>query len=422
MKIIDKICFFTGSSANQTKDKRGRGVYNNTVTAKEGRRVMDEKKREFAAGEIPPENMTEALVSLENLARNVRLIRQRIGEKRRIMGIVKANAYGHNVHRVAETLEKSGIEDFGVANIHEAIELKKGGTLKKPTTILAFSSPLPSQIPFFLHHSIEMTICDSLTIHAAEDIAAAENKTIAVQLKVDTGMGRLGAPPRVAMELLRQIESSPHLELTGIYTHFADSATAGGFTQKQLDAFTTLTAEYEHASSKKVCKHAANSGAILSAPQSWLDMVRPGILLYGYHPAKNTSCRLDVKPVMQFEAKIIFVKKVPAGTTISYNRTWTAPEACSIATIAAGYADGYARALSGRATIMINGNAYPQVGTVTMDQIMVDLGTRHNVKTGDKAILFGWEGDGADTLAELAGTISYETLCSVSSRVKRIFL
>ena len=383
---------------------------------------MDENNREFTVEEIPPENMTEALVSLENLAWNARLIARRVGEGRRIMGIVKANAYGHNVHRVAETLEQSGINDFGVANIHEAVELKKSGALKKRASILAFSSPLLSQIPFFLHHGIEMTLCDSQTLHAAEEIAAAENKTLARQVKVDTGMGRLGVHPSVAMELLQQIDRSLHLELTGIYTHFADSATAEGFTQEQLNAFTTLTAEYEHASMKKVCKHAANSGAILTEPNSWLDMVRPGILLYGYHPANNTPCRLDVKPVMQFEAKVIFVKTVSAGTTISYNRTWTAPEACSIATIAAGYADGYARALSGRATVMINGNAYPQVGIITMDQIMVNLGTTHNVKTGDKAVLFGWEGVGAECLADLTGTISYETLCSVSSRVKRIFL
>ncbi len=383
---------------------------------------MDENNREFAAGEILPENMTEALVSLENLAWNARIIARRVGEGKRIMGIVKANAYGHNVHRVAETLEKSGISDFGVANIDEAIELKKCGALKKRASILAFSSPLPSQIPFFLHHGIEMTLCDSLTLRAAEEIAAAENTTLSVQVKVDTGMGRLGVNPSVAMELLRQIDRSPHLELRGIYTHFADSATAEGFTQEQLNAFTTLTAEYEHASSRTVCKHAANSGAIMTSPHSWLDMVRPGILLYGYHPAKNTPCRLDVKPVMQVEAKVIFIKTVPAGTTISYNRTWTAPETCTIATIAAGYADGYARALSGRATVMINGNAYPQVGTVTMDQIMVNLGTAHQVNIGDKAVLFGWEGVGAEYLADLTGTISYEILCSVSSRVKRIFL
>jgi alanine racemase len=383
---------------------------------------MDEKEHGFSAGEFPAENMTEALVSIENLTWNTRLIRQRVGRTSRIMCVVKANAYGHNVHKVAEALERSGIEDFGVANIHEAIELKTGGALKKKATILAFASPLPSHIAYFLNYDIDMTICDRLTLHAAEEIAAAQNKTLSVQVKVDTGMGRLGPHPSDAMELLRQIDCSPHIKLKGIYTHFADSSTPEGFTKKQLELFKKLTAEYEHASARTVCKHAANSGAILSAPESWLDLVRPGILLYGYHPAKTSLVRLDVKPVMQFEAKVIFIKTVEAGTSISYNRTWTARELRSIATIAAGYADGYARSLSGRATVMINGKTYPQVGTVTMDQIMIDLGTAHNVKTGDTAILFGWNGPSADELAEISGTISYETLCSVSSRVKRIFV
>ena len=383
---------------------------------------MDEKIAGFSTDEFPVEYMTEAVISMEHLTLNARQIRKRICGKARIMGIVKANAYGHNVHKVAAALETSGIRDFGVANIHEAIELKTGGSLKNPATILAFSSPLPSHIEFFVKHGIDMTLCDSVTLHAAREIAAAHNKTLAIQVKVDTGMGRLGTFPAMAMELFREIDRSPLLELTGIYTHFADSATSAGYTFQQLTAFKTLTAEYEHASGRTVCKHAANSGAILSTKESWLDMVRPGILLYGYHPAKDTPHRLDIKPVMQFESKVIFIKPVTAGATVSYNRTWTAPEARFIATIAAGYADGYARALSSRASVMINGKSYPQVGTVTMDQIMVDLGTEHDVKKGDKAILFGWEGLSAEDIADIAGTISYETLCSISSRVKRIFL
>ncbi len=383
---------------------------------------MDENKAGFSTRETSVENMTEARISLEHLVWNTRLIRERINGKARIMGIVKANGYGHNVHKVAEALEVSGVRDFGVANIQEALELRTGGALKKSATILAFSSPLPSYIELFLKYGIDMTLCDRETLHASREIAAAHNKTLAVQVKVDTGMGRLGSLPAMTMELLREIDQSPFLKLAGIYTHFAESATPGGFTHQQLAVFKTLTAEYEHASGTTVCKHAANSGAILSNEDSWLDMVRPGILLYGYHPAKNTLSRLDVKPVMQFESKVIFIKPVTAGTTVSYNRTWTAPEARFVATIAAGYADGYSRALSGRATVMINGKTYPQIGTVTMDQIMVDLGTTHDVKKGDKVILFGWEGLSAEDIADIAGTISYETLCSVSSRVKRIFV
>ena len=383
---------------------------------------MDNPKSGLSARETPPENMTEALISLENLSANARLIRERIAGKARIMGIVKANAYGHNVHRIAEALEASGIEDFGVANIHEAIELKTGGALKNPARILAFASPLPSHIEFFLKFGIEMTVCDAVTLQAAKEIAASQNKTLRVQVKVDTGMGRLGISPSTAMEMLREIDQSPYIELSGIYTHFAESSSENGFTEKQLTAFKALTAEYEHESGRTVCKHAANSGAILSHPDSWLDMVRPGILLYGYHPAKKTPCRLDVKPVMQFEAKVIFIKTVSAGTTVSYNRTWSAPGPRHIATIAAGYADGYYRALSNKASVSINGKAYQQIGTVTMDQIMVDLGTQHNVTIGDKAVLFGWNGPSAEEIADIAGTISYETLCAVSSRVKRIFV
>ena len=383
---------------------------------------MYKQKMGSSSREVPLETMTEALISLEHLTRNARLIREKLAGRARIMGIVKANAYGHNVHRVAEALESCGIEDFGVANIHEAIELKTGGALKQPARILAFSSPLLSHIDYFVKYGIDMTLCDSITLHAANEVAASHNKTLAVQVKVDTGMGRLGISPSTAMEMLREIDQSPYLELKGIYTHFADSTSSDGFTEKQLSIFKTLTMEYEHASGRTVCKHAANSGAILSQPDSWFDMVRPGILLYGYHPAKNTPCRLEVKPVMQFEAKVIFIKPVTAGTTVSYNRTWSAPGQRYIATIAVGYADGYFRALSGRATVMINGKTYQQVGTVTMDQIMVDLGTQHDVKTGDMATLFGWDGSSAEELAEIAGTISYETLCSVSSRVKRIFV
>ena len=383
---------------------------------------MDYNEQLFQEGAADAEPMTQALVSLGNLRHNVRSIRERIGEKPGIMGIVKANAYGHSALQVSASLESLGIRDFGVANIHEAVELRTGGSLKKAPSILAFSSPLPSQFEQYLRHDIDMTVCDAGTIETAEAVAASHGKTMNVQLKVDTGMGRLGVSPGDAMELLRKIDSFPHLELKGIYTHFAESSEPEGFTAKQLSLFTGLASEYEHTASRKIRKNAGNSGSILTMPDSWLDMVRPGILLYGYHPSDNTAVRLDVRPVMQVESKVIFIKDVPAGTTVSYNRTWAAPGPRRIATIAAGYADGYFRALSGKATVTINGKSFPQVGTVTMDQIMVDLGDDRGIEKGDRAVLFGWDGPSADTVAGIAGTISYEILCSVSSRVKRVFM
>jgi alanine racemase len=383
---------------------------------------MENRDPGTASDAILAETMAEAIISLENLRSNARLILGRLGGRARVMGIVKANAYGHDARKVSAALESLGITDFGVANIHEAIGLKTARVLNPASSILSFSSPLISQIESYLLHGIDMTLCDIETMEAAEAIAAAGSGTLGVQVKVDTGMGRLGISPSEAMELLRRIDKSPSLRLKGIYTHFAESSIPGGYTAAQLSSFRALTSEYEHASSKTVCKHAANSGAILSSHESWLDMVRPGILLYGYHPCENTPSKLDVRPVMQVEARVIFIKEVEKGTTVSYNRTWAAPGPRRIATIAAGYADGYFRTLSNRSTVMIRGTSFRQVGTVTMDQIMVDLGDDTEVKKGDRAVLFGWQGPSADTIAGIAGTISYEILCSVSSRVKRIFI
>ncbi|WP_157858111.1 alanine racemase [Pelodictyon luteolum] len=361
--------------------------------------------------------MAEALIRLQHLQENARLIRKKAGVP--LMAVVKANAYGHGARETARALLAEGIGHFGVANIHEAIELRTCGSLKRPAAILSFSSPLPSQIPSYLEHGIEMTVCDPATLRAAEAVASGAGATIGVHLKVDTGMGRLGLSPAEAKQVLQELPRCPHIELRGIYTHFADSSFDRAFTRKQLEAFRAFTGEYEHASGRRVLKHAANSGAILSEPDATFDMVRPGILLYGCHPSNDAHLRLDVKPVMQVEARVVFLKTVTAGTTISYNRTWKAAGPRIIATIAAGYADGYHRSLSGKATVSINAITYPQVGTITMDQIMVDLGTESDVRVGDRAVLFGWDGMRAEELASRAGTISYELLTSVSARVLR---
>jgi alanine racemase len=371
---------------------------------------------------IPDEHLSEALISLGNLRHNLECIRELTGKTCRIMGIVKANAYGHGAPEVTAALESAGVRDFGVANIHEAIELRERHRLRDDSRILAFAAALPQQIELYLRHCVEMTICDRASVDAASAVASASCGRLRVQLKVDTGMGRLGVSPEEASSLLEAIERAPNLELVGIYTHFAESHEPDGFTAVQLERFLKVTGEYEKKSGNRVLKHAANSGAIVSKPEAHLDMVRPGILLYGCHPVDSRPTRLPVRPVMQFQARVIFIKEVAAGTTISYNRTWTAPVARRIATVSAGYADGFHRTLSNRAKILIGGRLYPQVGTVTMDQIMVDLGDDRSVKPGDTAVLYGWDGPSAGDQALAAGTISYELLCSVSRRVRRVFV
>ena len=367
-------------------------------------------------------NLSEALISLGNLRHNLACIRAITGPECRVMGIVKANAYGHGAAQVTATLEAEGVRDFGVANIHEAIELRQEHRMQPDSRLLAFASPLVDHIALYLRHGVEMTVCDHETVRAAEAIAAANGGKLRIQLKVDTGMGRLGVTPEEAAGLLELIEASPNLELAGIYTHFAQSDKPEGFTARQRERFLAVTGAYEERTGKTVTKHAANSGAIVSMPDARFDMVRPGILLYGCHPVDAAPSPVPVRPVMQFQARVIFVKALPAGASVSYNRTWSAPEPTRIATIAAGYADGFHRTLSNRTRICIGGKIFPQVGTVTMDQTMVNLGNDASVKLGDTAVLFGWSGPTAGEQAIAAGTISYELLCSVSRRVKRIFV
>jgi len=371
------------------------------------------------AGAGPEEHLAEALVSIGNLAHNYRCVRQRVGDACRVMGIVKANAYGHGAKHVSKALEGLGVRDFGVANIEEAIRLRSCGGISGDSAVLAFCPPLPSHVPLFLRHDVEATICDFETLQNAAAIAEAGNKQLRVHVKVDTGMGRLGTAPAHAFQLLRAVEESPSLLLSGVYTHFAQSTLEDTFTQGQLDSFKRVCAEFEHHAGRRVCKHAANSGAILGRTDSFLDMVRPGIMLYGYPPDEHSPCADDLRPVMQLQARVIFVKEVSAGTTVSYNRTWKAPSKRLVATISAGYADGYHRVLSNRATVTIGNRRYPQAGIVTMDQIMVDLGDDSEVRAGDLAVLFGWDGPSAADLAKEAGTISYELLCAVSPRVVR---
>lgn len=367
-------------------------------------------------------HLAEALISLGNLRHNLACLRDLAGPKCRVMGIVKADAYGHGAAEVTATLEAEGIRNFGVANIHEAIELKESHAMQPDSRILAFASPLAAHIPHYLEHGVEMTVCDHETVRAAEAKAAASGRRLRVQAKIDTGMGRLGVTPEEAAALLELIDRCPNLDLVGIYTHFAEGHKAGGFTARQLEQFLDVTGGYEQRTGRTVLKHAANSGALVSIPESRLDIVRPGILLYGCHPLDATPADVPVKPVMQFQCKVMFVKEVTAGTSISYSRTWSAPERTRIATLAAGYADGIPRKLSNRAMIAIGGRSLNQVGTVTMDQTMVDLGSDSKVGVGDTAVLFGWNGPTAGEQAIAAETISYELLCSVSKRVRCVFV
>ncbi len=365
----------------------------------------------------PP--LSEALISLGNLRHNVREVQKLVGKSRRIMAIVKANAYSHGIDLIAPALVEEGISDFGVANINEAVHLRK--LLEDfPAQILAFASPLLSQIELYIKHDISLCLGDFETLRLAEALAQKFGKPIDVHLKIDTGMGRLGVLPKEALLLAHAVERSEHLNLKAVFTHFASSDSDKAFTQKQLSTYTALVSELEHSLGRSVLKHTANSGAVITEKNAYLDMVRPGILLYGYTPRTGLKSPLSLKPVMQLQAKVVFIKTVERGTSISYGRKWIARKRSRIATIAIGYYDGYHRNLSNKAKVLINGKFFEQVGAVTMDAIMVNLGNDTSVQVGDAAVLFGWnENCGANVLTDKEGTIVYELLCSVSPRVHR---
>jgi alanine racemase len=365
----------------------------------------------------PP--LSEALISLGNLRHNIRQVRHLVGKERRIMAIVKANAYSHGIDLVAPAMLEEGICDFGVANINEAVQLREllG---ESPAQILAFASPLFSQLELYIKHEIALCLGDFETLRLAEAVAKKFGKPIQVHLKIDTGMGRLGVLPKDALALAQAVERSEHLNLQAVFTHFASSDSDRAFTHKQLSIYTSLVSEIEHSIGRSILKHTANSGAVITEKASYFDMVRPGILLYGYTPRTDLKSPLPLKPVMQLQAKVVFVKTVERGTSISYGRKWIARKRSRIATIAIGYYDGYHRNLSNKAKVNINGKFFEQVGAVTMDAIMVNLGNDTTVQVGDTAVLFGWgENLGANFLTDKEGTIVYELLCSVSPRVRR---
>jgi alanine racemase len=336
---------------------------------------------------------------------------------------VKANAYGHGAVPVSKTALKEGVSFLGVATVEEGAELRAAGI---NTPLLLLGLPFPEEAPAIVEHRISPFLGDSTTVHALAAEAKKQGTRIAVHLKVDTGMGRVGCLPSEAYGLAKLISDSGSLYLEGIATHFpvSDSTTGDAFTQEQVRQLHTVLQRLEKKGMHPSYIHAANSGAIIDKPYSLFNLVRPGIILYGYYPSEQQERPIQATPVMEFSTKIVFVKKVPAGFGISYGLTHTTPKETYIATLPVGYGDGYSRLLSNKASVLVGGKRCPVVGRVCMDQTMIDLGPATTAKAGDKAILFG-PGNGAPDAAEIAtlmGTIPYEVTCLITSRVPRIYV
>ncbi|MCL2482365.1 MAG: alanine racemase [Propionibacteriaceae bacterium] len=375
---------------------------------------------------------TFAQVDLSLLESNLDAIRHHV-EFRKILLPIKANAYGHGLTQhagvtptapLAQFLQEHSVVDwFGVATVDEGVRLRAAGIT---FPILKLSPVQTHELTRAIDADLVLTVVDPVTIWAASAAAETMGTRVNVHLKVDTGMRRIGCPPQLAPRLAELIEESAFLNLQGVYTHFAASENPleDDFTARQIWQFREALSGIEEALGRGIeLKHAANSGAIERHPDAWFDMVRPGILAYGYPQAAETP--VDVQPVLSLISHVSFAKTVRAGETVSYGRTWVAPRDTRIATVAIGYGDGYPRALSNKAEVLIQGRRFPQIGTVCMDQMMVDLGPDSQIGVGEEVMLIGRDSGetiSAKDLAVLTGTISYEILCGISERVARVYI
>jgi alanine racemase len=362
---------------------------------------------------------TVAEINLKALKHNLIGIRQKVGPDVEIMTVVKANAYGHGSIEVARYLESNGVCYFGVAFPEEGVELRRAG-IKSP--IHVFTLPVQKQIPLFFDYKLEPTICSLLETALLEKEGIRRKRTLKVHLKIDSGMNRIGVKTTELNQFLAKYSKNRRLEIKGVYTHFAEVINVeNSFTFKQLDEFEKGLEIVHKAGIVAEYIHCANSAAILQIPKAYYSMVRPGIALYGGYPSETTSDGIGLQQVMKFRTRIALLKWIELGESVSYNRIFTANRKTQIATLPIGYADGLMRSLTGKATCLINGKEYPIVGTICMDQTMVDVGS-DDVHVGDEVVLWGNQRSAeikAVDVANKIGTIPYELFCAVSARVPR---
>jgi len=360
-----------------------------------------------------------AHVDLRALRHNLTLLRGRTGTGVRLLAAVKADAYGHGLLPVARALAAAGTDAFGVATAPEALTLRAAGI---PGEVLLFG-PVRAGIAELVAADVALTVAQPADLDAISAAGAASRAR--VHVKIDTGMGRLGLAPAEAGALVAAVDRAPFADLEGVWTHLAsadepDAAELGSATDRQIAAFAGLLAQLERDGLRPRWAHAANSAGTLVRPDAHLDLVRPGIALYG-QPASAWLARQvpELRPVLRVDAPVTFVKRVAAGTPISYGGTWRAQHDTVIATVRLGYADGYPRSLSSRAEAGHRGRRVPVVGRVCMDQLMLDLGPEGDAAPGERVDLIGGAAPTSFELAADAGSFVYELLTRIGSRVVR---
>lgn len=363
---------------------------------------------------------TWAEVNLARLRQNLEAIRSHVIPAK-VMIVVKANAYGHGLAAVAKHLAPH-VDYLGVAVLEEGIFLRELGIR---TPILVLGGIWGEQVPQYLKYDLTFTASSVERLEQIDAAAGEARRKAKVHLKVDTGMERIGVHYYNAGTLQEAALKCRHVEVEGIFSHFANAdAPDLGHARLQLERFNEVLSFYEKHSLPMPVRHMANSAAILQLPESYFDMVRPGIMLYGVYPSPDVARGLEVRPALAWKSRVVYFKVVKPGHPVSYGSSWQSNHETRIVTVPVGYGDGYFRNMSNKAQVLIRGKKYPQVGRVCMDQMMVNI-EADSAFNGDEVVLLG-EADGqsitADELASWAGTIPYEILTNINTRVPRVYI
>ncbi|MBD5588888.1 alanine racemase [Clostridium botulinum] len=364
-----------------------------------------------------------AEIDLDNLQHNLKQIKKICGNKE-IIGVIKANAYGHGAMEIAPTLLENGVSRLAVAVLSEAMELRMSG-VKEPIMILGYTPWALGDM--LLDNDIEQSVYSYNDALELSKIAVLKRKILKIHIVVDTGMGRIGfLPTKESVEDVYKISKLPNIEIEGIFSHFSSADESDkDYTFYQMNKYNAFINKLEEKNIQVPIKHIANSAAIIDLENTHLDAVRAGIIMYGYYPSNYVlRNNINLKPVMSLKTSIVHIKKVSSGEYISYGRTFKTKRESIIATLPIGYADGYNRLLSNKGKVIVNGKLAPVIGRVCMDQCMIDVTFIENLKVGDVVTIMGEENGVSYTAEDIAsqiGTISYEVICNVNKRVPRVY-
>jgi alanine racemase len=370
---------------------------------------------------LPKGRPTFCAVDLHAVRHNFRQVRKRVGPGVKVLSVLKANAYGHGALEVARVLEEEGSDGFGVATVEEGVGLRQEN-IRSPILVLA--GIYPEQVDELLEHRLTPVIGELEIIRKLESLTQRRGAKLDFHLKLDTGMGRIGFLPDESRSWLPEIAKLKALKFEGVLSIFshADSP-EGSYTESQLEIFKSVINHIRAEGFHPPLIHIANSAAVITLPASYFTLVRPGLMLYGAYPALEMTNQVVLKPALSWKTRIMQLKRLPKGSSISYGRSFVTRRESLIAILPLGYADGYHRLLSNRGAVLVRGKRAPVAGRICMDLTMVDVTDIGGVEQGDEVVLLGRQGAetiSADEMARWAETISYEIFTSISSRVPRI--